>query len=106
MLLLIVYSRGMLGGGDVKILTALAVALPPLGTYHLVVATAIAGSLLGIGYLLLSRKLRGRSRTRQTSLLGRVVAIEAWRIGRRGPLPYGVAIAAGGAFVLLFPGWF
>jgi Flp pilus assembly protein protease CpaA len=31
----------------------------------------------------------------------RVAAIERWRIRRRGPVPYGVAIAIGGAFVVL-----
>jgi prepilin peptidase CpaA len=106
LLLLILFARGLIGGGDVKIMTALAVALPPLGTYHLVVATAIAGGVLGIAYLILSRLPRRRARTRRKSLAGRVAAVESWRIGRRGPLPYGVAIAAGGAFVLLSPGKF
>ena len=46
------------------------------------------------------------AQVKRTSLLGRVSAVEAWRIRRRGPLPYGVAIAAGGAFVLLHSGSF
>jgi prepilin peptidase CpaA len=101
--LLLIYARGMIGGGDVKFMTALAVGLAPLETYHFILATAIAGGVLGIAYLLLSRRLRDKPHTKPTSTLGRVAAIESWRIGRRGPLPYGVAIAAGGAFALLFP---
>jgi prepilin peptidase CpaA len=103
-LLLLAYSRGFIGGGDVKIMTALAVGLSPLDCYIFVIATAIAGGFLGICYLLLSRRLAGIGRRKRTSLLGRVVAIEFWRIRRHRSLPYGVAIAAGGAFVLLHTG--
>lgn len=105
-LLLAAFSRGLIGGGDVKLMTAFAVGLSPLNSYRFVVATAIAGGLLGIAYLLLSRSPRFVGLTKRTSLLGRVFAVEAWRIRRRGPLPYGVAIAAGGAFVLLNSGIF
>jgi Flp pilus assembly protein protease CpaA len=34
-------------------------------------------------------------------MLRRVLAVEARRVRRRGPLPYAVAIAAGGVFLLL-----
>ena len=104
--LLGVYARGLIGGGDVKIMTALAVALSPLDSYRFVVATAIAGGVLAVAYLLLSRRRHAPSGTRPVSLLGRVAAVESRRIARRGPLPYAVAIAAGGAFVLLHPGSF
>ena len=103
LLLLILFMRGIIGGGDVKIMTALAIALTPLDSYRFVVATVMAGGVLGIAYLLLSFRPRRPSGTRKTSLLGRIAAIESRRIGRRGPLPYGVAIAAGGGFVLLCP---
>jgi len=103
-LLMIAYSRGLIGGGDVKIMTALAVGLSPLDSYRFVIATAVAGGLLAVVYLVLSRTLRGESNTKRSSLLGRVYAVECWRIRRRGPLPYGVAIAAGGTFVLLHSG--
>lgn len=105
-LLVIIHSRAMIGGGDVKIMTALAVGLSPLDSYRFVIATAIAGGVLGVVYLVLSRCLKDQEKNRRTSLLGRVAAVETWRIRRRGPLPYGVAIAAGGAFVLLYPGSF
>jgi len=100
------YSRGLIGGGDVKLMTAFAIGLSPLDSYRFIVATAIAGGLLGIAYLLLSRMPHFVRRIRRASLLGRVCAVEAWRIRRRGPLPYGVAIAAGGTFVLLHSGAF
>ena len=38
---------------------------------------------------------------RRHSVLPRVAAIELWRIRRRFPLPYGVAIAVGGMLVVL-----
>jgi len=103
-LLLVAYSRGFIGGGDVKIMTALAVGLSPFDCYRFVIATAIAGGFLGICYLLLSRRPAGMRERKGASLLGRVVAIEFWRIRRHRSLPYGVAIAAGGAFVLLYTG--
>jgi prepilin peptidase CpaA len=105
-LLLAAYTRGLIGGGDVKIISALAVGLPPFDTYCFVVATAIAGGVLAIAYLGLSRVLRPRFIYGSQSIVHRVVAIECWRIRRQGPLPYGVAIAVGGTFVLLQPGIF
>jgi prepilin peptidase CpaA len=103
-LLLILHSRGLIGGGDVKIMTALAVGLSPLDCYRFIVATAIAGGLIGISYLVLSPRLHAMHRVRGASLLNRVAVLENRRIRRRGPLPYGVAIAAGGTFVLLHTG--
>ena len=58
--LVLVHSRGLIGGGDVKLIAALAIGLSPLSCYRFVVATAIAGGFLGILYLLLSRSVRVR----------------------------------------------
>ena len=102
--LLVLFARGMLGGGDVKLMTAIAVGLSPFDCYRFVVATALFGGLLAVGYLLLSRTTRRAPAITRRSLLGRIFTVEGWRIRRRGPLPYAVAIAAGGAFVLLQPG--
>jgi prepilin peptidase CpaA len=103
-LLMVAYSRGFIGGGDVKLMTALAIGLSPLNCYRFVVATAIAGGLLGIVYIVLSRSTRLPRPASDRSLLGRIMAVEFWRARRRGSLPYGVAIAAGGTFVLFHTG--
>ena len=106
LLLMVAYSRSLLGGGDVKLMTALALGLSPFDCYLFVVATTLAGGILGITYLMLSCRLDAMRKSRRSSLLIRLLAVEVWRIRRRGPLPYGVAIAAGGAFVFLHPGSF
>jgi prepilin peptidase CpaA len=94
-------ARGWLGGGDVKLIAAMAVGLPPIHTWDFVVATVLVGGLLGVLYIL-GRRLVPRTRVAAgESLTRRVLAVEAWRIRRRGPLPYAVAIC-GGAILLLF----
>lgn len=104
MLLTLLHARSLLGGGDVKLAAALAVGLPPLGTYQLIMLTGIFGGLLALLYLLLAQVLPApRPAGPAATLLGRIRAAEAWRIRRRGPLPYGVAIAGAGAFLLLRP---
>jgi prepilin peptidase CpaA len=97
--LVFAHARGFIGGGDVKVITAMAIGLPPLDTFRFVTYTAIAGGLLATAYLLLSRYPRMLPRYKQSYLVKRIFAIEAWRIRKRAPLPYGVAIAAG-AFLL------
>jgi prepilin peptidase CpaA len=100
LILLACHGRGLIGGGDVKLLTALTLGLPPIESYRLVAATALAGGVLAILYLVLSRALAGVRRSptparRRRYLLLRIAAVELWRIRRRCALPYGVAIAIG-----------
>lgn len=83
--------RGLLGGGDVKLAAAVACGLSPAATWDFIFATTLAGGLLGLVYMARPR----------LALPGRVLAIEAWRLRRGGPLPYAVAIAAGAILVLL-----
>lgn len=102
--LALLHARGWLGGGDVKLAAALALGLAPLDTWNMVVATALAGGVLALAYIALRWLLprRGASIRRDNrSLASRLLSTEAWRIRRGGPLPYGVAIAAGGTMVLL-----
>src|SRR5262245_19784171 len=45
LLLLVIFQRGWIGGGDVKLLVALAIGLPLLGVIQLLTITALAGAV-------------------------------------------------------------
>lgn len=100
-LFVVLHARGMIGGGDAKLVAAVAVGLAPHVVPAFVMVTAFAGFLLAVTHLLVRRwPLPTRLRSR-TGVLRRIFRVEHWRIVRRGPLPYGVAIACGGAWVIL-----
>lgn len=90
-----------MGGGDVKLLAACALLVPPAATPGLVLAVALAGGLLALAYLGLRPWVAAPALARPAALLARARRAETWRIRRRGPLPYGVAIALGTFFTLL-----
>jgi prepilin peptidase CpaA len=98
---LLCWRRGWMGGGDVKLLGAAALALPPTSVLMFVAAVAIAGGLLALLYLAARPFVPTPAPKRPTGLLARALRVECWRISRRGPLPYACAIAAGFAFVTL-----
>jgi prepilin peptidase CpaA len=78
------FSAGMLGGGDVKLLAACGLWFNLSSGWKMLVAVAIAGGLLAI--LLISIR----------PLIGKPSA--TWILLRpRGGIPYGIAIAAGTA---------
>jgi prepilin peptidase CpaA len=96
---------GWMGGGDVKLLGAVAILVPPHAVLTLLTFIAFSGGGLALVYLL-GRLTVGKegarlARPRPSSLVGRVVRAEAWRIRRGGPLPYACAISAG-ALITLF----
>ena len=80
------FSRGALGGGDVKLLAATSLWFDFDGAIRFVVCVAMAGGLLAL-LVLLIRQVSWSDGARQ-----RVVVLR-----RRGGIPYGVAIAAGAA---------
>lgn len=105
------WRRGWLGGGDVKLLAAVALLVAPWRVPGLLAAIALAGGVLALAYLLLrvvltlSRRHRpggsqlGELAARAT--LSRIIRIERWRIRRGAPLPYASAICVGASFMLL-----
>ncbi|MBB2203315.1 A24 family peptidase [Gluconacetobacter tumulisoli] len=94
--------RGWMGGGDVKLLGAVGLALRTGQILPLLVAVALAGGILACIYLVARACVANRlSLARPRSLFGRVWRIERWRLHRGCPLPYVCAIAAGSLFVLL-----
>lgn len=80
------FAIGAMGGGDVKLLVALALWIKPVWFAQLLMVMAVSGGVL-------------------------TVALAAWHVARRHPqrpsIPYGVAIALGGLWVIasgyLFP---
>jgi prepilin peptidase CpaA len=54
-----VFAAGAMGGGDVKLLTALALWLPPVPDYlRMLVVMSIAGGLLTLAYLVWHRRAK------------------------------------------------
>ncbi len=96
------WSRAWLGGGDVKLLTAVALLVPATRVPALISATAMAGGVLSLTYLLLSRIMTPSwDVTRSRSGIARLIRIERWRITGRRSLPYACAIMAGAVITLL-----
>lgn len=96
---LFLHARGMIGGGDVKLIAALAAGIAPSALPDLLIAIALSGGVLGVAYLMLARVMPRPALRPQAALPLRVAVVEANRIARRGPLPYAVAIAVGTVFV-------
>lgn len=95
------WRRGGIGGGDVKLAAAVAVAigLPALPIYWL--ATAVAGGATALVCLMMSkREVRREIRANLTvAALHQVVPDVGPAVPGRVSVPYAVAIALGAAFV-------
>jgi prepilin peptidase CpaA len=104
-LLLVIYARGWMGGGDVKLLPALAIGLPLTGVAQLLTMTALVGGVLALLHLVMRQLPYPKLAPAGSSPLRRVYAVERWRHLRHAPLPYGVAIAGGGIWSILSKGF-
>ena len=94
------WTRGWMGGGDVKLIAAGALAVPPGQFLSFITVMSVAGAILALPYLA-GRTLRPRIESpRPQALAARVLRAERWRLRRGGPLPYACAIAAGGLSAL------
>ncbi len=105
------WLAGGIGGGDVKLWPATALLIPPQFQVEMnfFLRVFIIGGLLALVYLALwifMPKRRPGPELRKAGLkagLGRrILRAEAWRIARRGPLPYAFAIS-GSAIITLLP---
>lgn len=98
------WRRGWMGGGDVKLLGAAALGMPPTSVLAFAAAVAFAGGVLAVLYLIARRLVPAPASLRPVGLLARAVRVERWRISRGGSLPYACAIAVGVLFVNV-SGW-
>jgi len=95
------WRRGWMGGGDVKLLGAATLCMPPGSVLTFVAAVTIAGGLLALLYLIARPLVSAPVSRRPAGLLARALRTERRRISRGGPLPYACAIAAGVLFVIM-----
>lgn len=95
------WRRGWMGGGDVKLLGAVATVVPPGHVMQFIVAVTLAGAALALIYLAARRIIPAPRPRRPARLVARAIRAECWRINRGGPLPYALAIAAGFLIIIL-----
>src|SRR6516162_3360315 len=95
----LLFSRGLIGGGDVKLLAAATLWAGPGGTLPLLVLTGLLGGLLCL--LLLTPAGRLIATARPT--LGDPSGGDPGRGAKRLVVPYGVAIAAAALIVTIPP---
>ncbi len=86
----ILFAKGWLGGGDVKLLAAVALWLAPPLLAPFALVTSLAGAVLSVAMLTPLRRC-----------LPAPPVNLAHETGLRQPIPYAIAIAAGGLYVLL-----
>lgn len=79
----LLFTRGGLGGGDVKLLSVVGMWAGPKLWFPFILMTALAGGILGLVVLARAVCINGIKR----------------RVWRELTLPYGVAIACGGLYV-------
>src|SRR5262245_33790853 len=79
LLLIVIYQRCWIGGGDVKLLVALAIGLPLMGVIELLTITALAGGVLALVHLMMRLLPYPKLAPTGSSLVRRVYAIERWR---------------------------
>jgi prepilin peptidase CpaA len=94
-----IWRRGWMGGGDVKLLGASALGIAPGAVFTFIAAVAMAGGALAVIYLVARTLVPAARQPCPNGLFARALRVERWRICRGGPLPYACAIAAGFLFV-------
>ncbi len=95
------WRRGWMGGGDVKLLGAVAIVVPAGHVPQFIVAVTLTGAALAAIYLIARRVVPAPAARRPARFIPRAIRAECWRINRGGPLPYALAIAAGFLIVTL-----
>jgi prepilin peptidase CpaA len=93
------WRRGLMGGGDVKLLAAASLVVRPSAVGMLVVTIALSGGVLAVFYSAMRHLLRVRPTRRPRQWSARILQRERRRI-RSGSIPYAVAIAGGTGYIL------
>lgn len=86
---LVLFARGLVGGGDVKLAAAIALWAGPAHLSGFALVTSLAGVALAIVMLSPARRLMPRAAGHEAGS------------GLAQPMPFGAPLAAGGAWVLV-----
>src|SRR5258706_14072466 len=86
LLLLVIYQRGWIGGGDAKLLVALAIGLPLRGVIQLLTITALAGGVLAVVHLMMRLLPYPKLGPAGSSFVRRVYTIQRLRHFGHAPL--------------------
>jgi prepilin peptidase CpaA len=97
----LLWRRGLIGGGDVKLLGAAAIVVSAGLTVSMLVAVSLAGGVLAVLYWILSRVVGPPGAVRPAHRLARIARVERRRIRQCRSLPYACAIASGALFVMM-----
>ena len=85
------FTKGWLGGGDAKLLAAIALWFDFMGGASLLFYVSIGGAVLSLIFIFLRRMIPANVAARTN----------AATLKARGPIPYGIAIAGGAALAIL-----
>lgn len=98
-------GRGIIGGGDAKMIAASTLLFAPARIPELMLATALAGGLLALIYLAARPLVAAKAEALAGVEGGRPslgpIGDDLRRVAGGAPLPYGVAIFAACAFLLI-----
>jgi prepilin peptidase CpaA len=99
------FSRGVLGGGDVKLLGAVGACVGVVGALRALLYGSLLGGLLSLVFLV-RLKRTDRSQVgavlRSFALGGTLDVPAPEKLSRARGIPYAIALAGGGAWVLYF----
>lgn len=90
----LLFSRGWLGGGDVKLLAAIALWFDISGGLALIAYVSIGGGLLALGFIIARRLIPAPKNG----------GVRPPALRPRGPIPYGLAIATGALLCMAWHG--
>lgn len=97
-ILLLFWYLGWLGGGDVKLISAIVLGLAPEQVLAFILAVSLCGGILAIVYGICKKLVGPPPKLLPVDRFARIVRIEWWRIHRGVSIPYVCAIFAGYLF--------
>ena len=94
----LLFRRGLVGGGDVKLLTAAALLIGYRDLLGFLFLMSLCGAVISLAILVVDKLVPLLRRSPRPGMLA--VAEKSWRTPERLNVPYGVAIATAGIVIL------